>query len=486
MIANKNNNPVTQLKTPPHSIEAEQSVLGSLMIAPAAIDKVVEFLKVEHFYNHSHQTIYTAIMSLIEKSNPVDLVTVSESLEKTEKLEDAGGFSYIAELAKNTPSAANVAAYARIIEQKAILRFVIGAANDIAEKGFNPEGDEAKEVLLFADNKIGKIIESCKDRNQDTSLVTALGKALDRMQAANDSGGLTGVSSPLPDLDRFTSGFQNSDLIILAARPSMGKTALAINIAVHAAKQRNNVVFFSLEMPADQIAQRAIAYESRVEASRLRNPIGEKIVDQEGERYINGMEDEHWAKVTNAVGGLKELDGFLEIDDASSQTVLDLRIQCKKLVKKRGKLNMILVDYLQIMSGGKAENRTQEISNISKGLKALAKEFDCPVIALSQLSRKVEERADKRPINSDLRESGSIEQDADLIMFVYRDEYYNPNSPDKGLAEINIGKQRNGPLGKVGAVFQGQFNAFLPMANRQLMAKETPAKPYKRETLELG
>lgn len=439
---------IEKLKVPPHSIEAEQSVLGSMLIAPDSWDKVAEVVIEQDFYNRAHQIIYSSIIRLLEHNKPVDLVTVSEELEQRDELEDAGGFAYLAELAKNTPSAANVVAYANIIKERAVTRELIGVANDIAETSFNPEGRTAAEILDLAESKVFEIAEKRTTKNEGPQdLKKVLGTTLDRLEALNKAGKeITGVSTGFTDLDKKTSGLQRSDLIIVAARPSMGKTTFAMNLCENAMMgQDKPVLVFSLEMPSEQIMMRMLASLSRVDQTKVRTA---------------QLEDEDWARLSNTMKLLTEKNNLF-IDDGSGLTPMELRTRARKIHRDHGGLALIMVDYLQLMRAPQfSDNRTLEIAEISRSLKALAKELEVPVIALSQLNRGLEQRADKRPINSDLRESGSIEQDADLIMFIYRDEVYNENSQDKGVSEIIIGKQRNGPIGTVRLAFQGQFSRF--------------------------
>lgn len=439
---------VEKLKTPPHSIEAEQSVLGSMLIAPDSWDKVAETVIAEDFYNRSHQIIYSGIIRLLEKSQPVDLITVSEDLEHREELEDAGGFAYLAELAKNTPSAANVVAYANIIKERAIRRELIGVANDIAETSYHPEGLDSSGILDQAESKVFEIAEKRTTANEGPQDVTTVLKAtIDRLDTLNKQGAdITGVTTGYNDLDKMTSGMQRSDLIIVAARPSMGKTTFAMNLCENAMMADDKpVLVFSLEMPSEQIMMRMLASLSRVDQTRVRTA---------------QLEDEDWARISNTVKLLDKKNN-LYIDDSSGLTPMEMRTRARKIHREHGGISLIMVDYLQLMRApAYADNRTLEIAEISRSLKALAKELEVPVIALSQLNRSLEQRADKRPINSDLRESGSIEQDADLIMFIYRDEVYNENSPEKGVSEVIIGKQRNGPIGTVRLTFQGQFSRF--------------------------
>jgi replicative DNA helicase len=439
---------VDKLKIPPHSIEAEQSVLGSMLIAPDSWDKVAEIVVEEDFYNRSHQTIYRAIIHLLKSNQPIDLITVSENLENQDELEEAGGFAYLGELAKNTPSAANVTAYAEIIRERAVTRELIGAAHEIADVGYNPEGRNSGEILDMAESRVFEIAEKRTGQNEGPKdIESVLSKTIDRLETLVKSNKeVTGVSTGYTDLDKKTSGLQRSDLIIVAARPSMGKTTFAMNLCENAMLlEEKPVLVFSLEMPAEQIMMRILASLSRVDQTKIRTA---------------QLDDEDWARMSNTMAMLKDKDN-LYIDDSSGLTPMEVRTRARKLARDKGGISLIMIDYLQLMQvPGLSENRTLEIAEISRSLKSLAKELEVPVVALSQLNRGLEQRADKRPINSDLRESGSIEQDADLIMFIYRDEVYNEASTEKGVAEIIIGKQRNGPIGTSRLTFQGHFSRF--------------------------
>ena len=439
---------VERLKIPPHSIEAEQSVLGSMLIAPDSWDKVAELVTDEDFYNRSHQIIFRAILRLLTKSHPIDLITVSENLEERDELDDAGGFAYLGELARNTPSAANVTAYAQIIKERAVTRELIGVAHEIAEAGYNPEGRNSGEILDMAESKVFEIAEKRTGKDEGPKNVeTVLGKTIDRLEILVKSNKeVTGVSTGYTDLDKKTSGLQPSDLIIVAARPSMGKTTFAMNLCENAMLlETKPVLVFSLEMPSEQIMMRMLASLSRVDQTKIRTA---------------QLNDEDWARISNTMAMLKDKDNLF-IDDSSGLTPMDVRTRARKLAREKGGISLIMIDYLQLMRvPSLSDNRTLEIAEISRSLKSLAKELEVPVVALSQLNRSLEQRADKRPINSDLRESGSIEQDADLIMFIYRDEVYHEESADKGVAEIIIGKQRNGPIGTSRLTFQGQFSRF--------------------------
>ncbi|MEL0641617.1 replicative DNA helicase [Pseudoalteromonas aliena] len=440
---------VDTLKVPPHSIEAEQSVLGGLMLDNQAFDRVAELVVSQDFYTRTHKLIFEAMTALAEIGDPIDLITISESLEKNNQLAGIGGFAYLAEIAKNTPSAANIDAYANIVRERAVVREMIGVANEIAEAGFNTEGRTSHDLLDFAESKVFKIAEQrTKSTEGPQSIHNILEKTVDKIEELYQSpqDGVTGVSTGYADLDKMTTGLQPSDLIIVAARPSMGKTTFAMNLAEHAAMTQDKpVLIYSLEMPSEQIMMRMLASLGRINQTKVRT---------------GQLDDDDWARLSSTMGLLME-KGKMYVDDASGLTPTDVRSRARRIARDHGGISMIMVDYLQLMRvPSLSDNRTLEIAEISRSLKSLAKELKCPVVALSQLNRTLEQRADKRPINSDLRESGSIEQDADLIMFIYRDEVYNEDSTDKGIAEIIIGKQRNGPIGKVRLTFQGQFSRF--------------------------
>ncbi len=437
------------LKMPPHSIEAEQSVLGGLMLDSDAWDKVAEAVVKDDFYSRSHRMIFTAMEALVAAGQPIDLITVSEQLEVEDALEDAGGFAYLGEIAKNTPSAGNILSYAAIVRERAVVREMIKVANEIADAGFNPEGRNSGELLDLAESKVFKIAEQRANANEGPEgIKTILEKTVDKIEELynNPHNGVTGVSSGFSDLDRMTAGFQSGDLIIVAARPSMGKTTFAMNLCEQAALNEGKpVLIFSLEMPSEQIMMRMLASLGRVDQTKIRT---------------GQLDDDDWARVSSTMGIMLE-QGKMYIDDGSGLTPTEVRSRARRIAREHGGLSMIMIDYLQLMQvPALSDNRTLEIAEISRSLKALAKELEIPVIALSQLNRSLEQRADKRPVNSDLRESGSIEQDADLIMFIYRDEVYHDDSEHKGTAEIIIGKQRNGPIGRVRLVFQGQYSRF--------------------------
>ncbi len=444
---------VNNLKMPPHSLEAEQSVLGGLLLDNDSWERVAEKLVPEDFYRKEHRLIFKAQKYLAENDRALDVVTLYEFLEQEGEADEIGGLAYIADLAKNTPSASNIGAYADIVRERAVLREMIAVSNEIADAAYFPKGRNSNELLDLAESKVFKIAEQRESNDGGLQIAaTFLEETLDKVQSAVDSkGGITGLSSGFNDLDKKTNGFQNSDLIIVAGRPAMGKTTFAMNIAetasIHSGKP---VLVFSMEMPANQLLMRSFASIGGIDATRLRT---------------GALDDRDWDNLSVATNILKN-NCKMFIDDSAGLTPTELRSRSRRVVREQGDVGLIVVDYLQLMTvPGLSDNRTAEISEISRSLKALAKELNVPIIALSQLNRSLEQRADRRPVMSDLRESGAIEQDADIIMFVYRDEVYNPESEDKGTAEVIIGKQRNGPIGMARLAFQGHFNRFANLAN---------------------
>jgi len=439
---------LSNLKVAPHSIEAEQSVLGGLMIANDAWDSVADVVTEADFYRAGHQRIFVQMAKLVELGEPIDVITLAEALKNAGELdsEEVGGFNYLVELAKNTPSAANIRAYAQVVRERSSLRSMISVANQIADNGFNPDGRSSDELLDEAERSIMHIAEGRPNQGGPEGVNTLLQGAIERIdELFNSDSNLTGLSTGFTELDDKTSGLQKSDLIIVAARPSMGKTAFAVNLVEHAILSTDKpVVVFSMEMPASSIIMRMISAIGRIHMSKV----------------LSGkLDEEDWPKLTAAVSKLKDRPLF--IDDTPALTPTEIRSRIRRIAREHGEIGMVMVDYLQLMQvAGTSEGRTAEISEISRSLKAIAKEFNCPMVALSQLNRSLEQRPNKRPINSDLRESGAIEQDADVIMFIYRDEYYNEESPDKGIAEIIIGKQRNGPTGTSRLAFLGHFTRF--------------------------
>lgn len=434
-------------KVPPYSLQAEQSVLGGLMLDPGAWEKIADRLNEADFYRKEHRLIFRAIQELIEADSPCDGVTVAEALEKRGVLQEVGGMSYLAALVEATPSAANITAYAAIVRERAILRQLAHVGTEIADAAFNPGGREVSALLEEAEQKVFHIADQ-RQRGIGgfKPIKHLLIKAVDRIEQLHEKGGsVTGIGTGFVDLDRMTAGFQPADLIIVAGRPSMGKTAFAMCIAEHVAiKERLPVAVFSMEMPGDHLAMRMLSSLGRIDQHRLR---------------IGQLEDDEWPRMTSALNILAGTSLF--IDDTPALTPIELRARARRLAREHGKLGLVVIDYLQLMQApGAGDNRVAEISEISRSLKGLAKELNVPVVALSQLNRNLEQRPNKRPVMSDLRESGSIEQDADLIVFIYRDEVYHEDSPDKGIAEIIIAKQRNGPIGTVRLTFLGQYTRF--------------------------
>lgn len=442
---------VNTLKRPPHSVEAEQSIIGGLMLDNQVWDKINTKLCEADFYRTEHRILYRAIAELAKKDQPFDVVTLLDTLKSHNALDDSGGETYLFELANNTPSVANVSAYADIVREKSVQRQLIAVAGEIADSAYNPSGREISELLDCAETKVFAIAEQTASEGGPENIKTILVKTVERIDLLYQNGdAITGLATGLTDLDQMTSGLQPSDLIIVAGRPSMGKTTLVMNMAEHAAiKAGRPVLVFSMEMPSSSLAMRLMSSLGRIDQHRIRT---------------GKLDDEDWPRVTSAVHMLSEAQLF--IDDTPALSPSEVRARARRLAKEHGTLGLVVVDYLQLMKvpGFKADNRTAEISEISRSLKSLAKELNVPVVALSQLNRSLEQRHDKRPVMSDLRESGAIEQDADLICFIYRDEVYNEESPDKNIAEIIIAKQRNGPIGKVRVAFLGKYTRFEDLA----------------------
>ena len=445
---------VAQLRVPPHSIEAESSVLGGLLLDNTAWDRVSDLVREGDFYRFEHRMIFGAVGALINLSRPADVITVFEQLSSQGKAAEVGGLAYLNALAQYVPSAANIRRYAEIVRERAILRRLVSVSDEIATNAFNPKGRPVASILDEAEQKIFSIgEEGARTKQGFQAMDTLVVALLDRVQEmADNPNDVTGVPTGFYDLDRMTAGFQAGDLIVLAARPSMGKTALAINIAEHVALNEGlPVAVFSMEMGAAQLAVRIVGSIGRIDQSHLRT---------------GKLTDEEWPRLTEAIEKLRTIS--LHIDETAGLTSGELRANARRLSRQCGKLGLIVVDYLQLMSGSASdgENRATELGEISRGLKMLAKELQCPVIALSQLNRSVESRPDKRPMMSDLRESGAIEQDADIIMFIYRDEYYTKDAcKEPGVAEILIAKQRNGPTGVVKLAFLKPITKFESLAH---------------------
>ena len=447
-----------QVSIPPHSTEAEQAVLGGIMLSNQHWDGIAERVIAEDFYTFAHKAIFQTMEELMRNQTPIDLITLDQALKAKGISDSVGGFAYLADLSNNTPNAINILAYAEIVREKAILRELIAVGNRIAENSYSPKGKDIKMVLDEAEREVFAIAEKRSSSTEGPqNVLSVLESTIARIETLGkleNHNGVTGVTTGFIELDKKTAGLQPSDLIIVAARPSMGKTTFAMNLCENAAMASDKpVLVFSLEMPAEQIMMRMIASLARVDQTKIRTG--------------QNLEEAEWSKIASVFGMFKQKNN-LYIDDSSGLTPTELRSRARRVYRENGGLSMIMVDYLQLMRAPAfSDNRTLEIAEISRSLKALAKELEVPVVALSQLNRTLEQRADKRPVNSDLRESGSIEQDADLIMFIYRDEVYNDNSEDKGVAEIIIGKQRNGPIGRVRLAFNGQFSRFDNLAEQR-------------------
>ena len=432
----------TPLRSLPYNLEAEQSVIGSMLIDKTAILRVVEVLKGDDFYRDSHKVIFNAIFDLYQKDTPIDMITLLEHLRSAEKLEASGGITYISEISNSVPSTANLSSYIKIVDDKSTLRKLIRASTEIMENCYNKQ-DNVEEVMDIAQQKVFNIAEK-KNSGDFEPMNTVLERGfLEIERIFNNKGETTGISSGFPELDEKTAGFQKGDMILIAARPSMGKTTFALNLAEYAAlREGKSIALFSLEMSKEQLAYKLLCSEANVDMTKLRN---------------GNLEDKDWENIAKASGPLAAAKIY--IDDTAGTSVMEMRSKCRKLKMEHG-IDMIVIDYLQLMSGSNTESRQQEVSEISRSIKALAKEMQCPVIALSQLSRAPEQRTDHCPMLSDLRESGSIEQDADLVMFLYRDEYYDEETEDKNVAELIISKQRNGPVGTIKLAWIGQFSKF--------------------------
>ena len=438
------------LRIPPHSQEAEQAVLGGLLLNNEAWDEVAERVGPKDFYRKEHRLIFQVVDQLVEEEKPCDLVTVSQALTHRGELDDVGGMTYLSDLARNTPSAANINAYADIVRERSILRQLIQVSHGIAEQSFNPKGTPSLEILDAAESAIFEIAEQQKKGSGPQDIKTVLKKAVDRIdELYKNKNALTGLTTGFEELDKMTSGLQPSDMVVVAGRPSMGKTTFAMNLRENVAlKAHKPVLVFSMEMPADAIVMRMLSSLGRINQTSIRS---------------GRLDQDDWPRITSAIQMLSEQKFF--IDDTPALSPLELRTRARRVAREcGGQLGMIMIDYLQLMQVPGADSRVNEISEISRSLKGLAKELNCPVVALSQLNRSLEQRPNKRPVMSDLRESGAIEQDADVIMFLYRDEVYNQDTTEKGIGEVIIGKQRNGPIGTVRVAFRGEYLRFDDLA----------------------
>ena len=439
------------LRTPPHSIDAEQSVLGGLLLDNRAWESVSEVLEDTDFYSHKHRNIYRAIKSLVDQEQPVDVVTVSEELDELGTLNEVGGIAYLGELADMTPSTANSGAYGVIVKERSQQRRLIEAASEITLQAYEPEGKNSLDILSDAEQKIAQIAEGNRKEGGPVVVGPILKSTLDQLdELFNKPEGLSGITTGFTEIDNRTSGFQKADMVVVAGRPSMGKTTYAMNLVENAlVATKRPCIVFSMEMPSESIVMRMLSSIGKIDQTRIRS--GKLIEDD-------------WPKLSSAVNILKDLP--LYIDDTPALTPQDMRARCRKVYRENDNdLALVMVDYMQLMQvSGPSEGRSQEISEISRSMKAIAKEFSCPIIALSQLNRSLEQRPNKRPVMSDLRESGAIEQDADIIAFIYRDEVYNEDTPDQGIAEIITGKHRNGPIGTDRLAFVGKYTRFENLA----------------------
>ncbi len=438
------------LKVPPHSIEAEQSVLGGLMLDNDAWLKIADRISETDFYRRDHQLIFTSIRNLLDENQPCDVITLSEWLEQQAKLDLVGGLAYLGTLAKNTPSAANIKAYADIVRERSVLRQLVRVGTDIANSAFETEGRSTAELLDIAEQEVFAIAEQGAREGGFTAIKQLLAGAVDKIEDLfHRDNAITGVSTGFADFDEHTAGLQAADLVIVAGRPSMGKTTYAMNIAEHVAiNSELPVAVFSMEMPGEQLALRMMSSLGRIDQTKVRT---------------GKLDDDDWPRLTSAISMLAEKPLF--IDDTPALSPTEVRARSRRLAREHGQLGLIVLDYLQLMQvPGKSDNRATEVAEISRSMKALAKELSVPIIALSQLNRSLEQRPDKRPKMADLRESGGLEQDADLIVFIYRDEVYNDETEDKGIAEIIIAKQRNGPIGTIRLAFLGKYTRFENLA----------------------
>lgn len=459
------------LRIPPHSQTAEQGVIGSLLHSNDLLDAVLPILNEDDFYSRAHKLMFKAIVEMNNTGRAADIATLPDFLLHKRQLEDVGGEFYVYELAKSVPSTANLMTYANTVRNRSLQRQAIAAAQEIQEQCYNSDGSDVIEILGNAEKRLGDVSEKLCTNEADYSIHAALDSAIDELEARINSGSeIAGISTGLSDLDKKINGLEPADMIVLAARPSMGKTTLAMNMVTNEAVRGGRPIVFSMEMPRQQLIYKMLSSLGQVSIASIQRPSDSQ----------KGMDDITFSKVSSVMGELKRTN--LSIVDDAYMTIPRMRLELRRYQKNHGKPTLIMADYLQLIRGhSKTDNRVNEISEISRGIKALAKEFDCPFLVLSQLSRSLETRNNKRPINSDLRESGQIEQDADKIIFIYRDEVYNESSQDKGLAEIIIGKCRMGEIGMVGSVFRGEYSEFKPLANRQIVGDVPSPKKFAKE-----
>jgi replicative DNA helicase len=464
-------NHAENLRIPPHSQTAEQGVIGSLLHSNDLLDAVLPILNEDDFYSRAHKLMFKAIVEMNNTGRAADIATLPDFLLHKRQLEDVGGEFYVYELAKSVPSTANLMTYANTVRNRSLQRQAIAAAQDIQEQCYNSDGSDVIEILGNAEKRLGDVSEKLCTNEADYSIEAAIGAAIDELEFRINSGkDIAGISTGLPDLDKKINGIEPADMVVVAARPSMGKTTFAMNMVATEAVNGGKPIVFSMEMPRQQLIYKVLSSLGQVSISAIQRP-----GDSEG-----GMTDETFARVSSVMDRLKRT--HLSIVDDAYMTIPRMRLELRRYWKKHGKPTLIMADYLQLIRGhNKTDNRVNEISEISRSIKALAKEFDCPFVVLSQLSRSLETRNNKRPVNSDLRESGQIEQDADKIIFIYRDEVYSENSPDRGLAELIIGKCRMGEIGMVGSVFRGEYSEFKPLANRQIVGDVPAPKKFAKE-----
>lgn len=469
MMHKMNPQSVEQLRVPPHSIPAEQGVIGSVIQRNELIDNVIPVINADDFYNHAHQVIFKAVTEMAWANRAIDIVTLPDYLAFKNQLEEVGGETYIYEICRNVASIASLMTYANTVRNRSLQRQAIAAANDIQEQCYHSDGSNVIEILGNAEKMLGDVSEKLCSKEQDYSIHAAMGAAINLLEKRVESGKeIAGISTGLPDIDKSLNGLEPADMVVIAARPSQGKTTLAMNmVAAEATREGGRPVVFSMEMPREQLINKLMSSLGNIPLTALQRPADEN----------EGMSDQYWHRTSEVMARMKETK--LSIVDEAIMTIPRMRLELRRYAKQHGNPTLIMADYLQLIRGHtKTDNRTNEISEISRGIKALAKEFNCPFIVLSQLNRSLEQRSNKRPVNSDLRESGQIEQDADKIMFVYRDEVYNENTEDPGVAEIIIGKARMGKIGKVYTKFEGAYSRFSPIGDKRVVGETAQPKKF--------